>query len=409
MTKTEVLIQAIQRATANHYEPLPIVLSRGAGGWVQDVEGKWYQDWLSCYGAASLGHNHPKLNEAFFRQLEKGLAVCSNAFYHENQFFNARLVDFCGFEKVLCSNSGAEAVESAIKLARKWFSLKHGPKGENKAEIIVAVENFHGRTVTIVSFSSEPLYRFGFGPYTPGFTIVPYGDLDALEQALEESPYPAGVLIEPRQGEGGVHLPPHGYLTGAKKLCHMYDATFMLDEIQTGFGRTGEMFAWQHEGEGAKPDVLILAKTLGSYYPVSAILTDAERMDAVFTPGTHGSTFANNPLACALGMAVLDIFTEEKEFLLSNTRTMGALLLEDLRSIKNPLIKEVRGEGLFIGMEFTPETGRARKFCEALKDCTPGLLCTDAHNLVLRFLPRLGITEDELRLGVQKIKLVLES
>lgn len=414
MTKTEELIREIQGATANHYAPLPIVLSRGDGGWVQDVEGKRYLDWLSCYGAASLGHKHPKLIEAIHRQLETGLLVCSNAFYHENQVFNPRLADFCGFEKMLAANGGVESVETALKLARKWYTvrrgLEHVPEFEDKAEIIVALDNFHGRTISVISFSSEPLYGFGFGPHTPGFKIVPYGDLDALEQAFKESLHPAALLTEPRQGEGGINIPPDGYLTRAKELCHAHDALFMVDEIQTGFARTGTMFAWQHEGESARPDVMIVAKTLGSYYPVSAILASKEIMDAVFTPGTHGSTFGNNPLACAIGLAVLDIFTEEGDAILANVNDKGPRLIEELRTIQNPLIKEVRGEGLFIGIEFLPEAGGAHHFVEALQSLSPdGLLCKEARDNVLRFLPHLYLSDSELEMGVAKIKQVLEA
>lgn len=404
MSKTEELLATIRSATPNHYAALPIVLSRAEGVWVWDVEGKRYFDGLSCYGAASLGHAHPKIVEAIKDQLAKGLLICSTAFYHENQVFNARLAKFCGFDKALCMNSGAEAVETFIKFARKLYEVQGGLK--NNAEIIVAENNFHGRTTTIISFSSEPLYREGFGPYTPGFRIVLYGDIGALERAITGTT--AAVLLEPRQGEGGVIIPYKGYLRDVRRLCTEHGVLLGFDEIQTGFGRTGTLFAWQHEG--AKPDALIIAKTLGSCYPVSALLSSAEKMDAVFTPGTHGSTFGNNPLACAIGMAVLNVFESEKDTLLPKVQKMGAWLAKKLRTIKSPWIKEIRVEGLFLGIELLPEAGGARRFCEALRLMEPvGMLCKETHANVLRFLPPLIVTQKELEWAFERLKEVLEA
>lgn len=412
MTRSEELMEYIKKGTPNHYKPLPIVLSNGDGCWVRDVEGKWYLDMLSCYSALNLGHNNPRIKDAIKQQLDTGLAVCSNAFYHDKQVFNTRLREFSGYDKALVMNTGAEAIETFIKLARKWYHLNRvrvggiGDTREEDAEIIVCKNNFHGRTTTIVSFSSELLYSQGFGPKTPGFRIVPYGDIKALEHAINFRT--AAFLAEVFQGEGGIIIPPEGYIRQAKELCEQKGILFALDEIQTGFGRTGKMFAWQYED--AKPDILILGKSLGSYIPVSAMLTDEEKMNAVFTPGTHGSTFANNPLGCASGLAVLDFFTTEGEKTLRNVRRYGSWFVDKLKTVKSPYIKEVRGRGLFIGIELYPEAGGARRFCEAFSNLEPeGILSKETHENVIRLAPPLIITKPELEWAFERIKDIVEN
>ncbi|OGZ57552.1 MAG: ornithine--oxo-acid transaminase [Candidatus Spechtbacteria bacterium RIFCSPHIGHO2_02_FULL_43_15b] len=412
MTRSGNIIDSIKKGTPNHYQPLPVVLSEGDGCWVKDVAGKSYLDMLSCYSAVNLGYKHPKLTKAITTQLDTGLTACSNAVYNDKQIFNTKLAEFCGYDKALVMNTGAEAVETFIKLARKWRSLNRvrvggiGDTAEDDAEIIVCANNFHGRTTTIISFSSELLYREGFGPQTPGFRIIPYGDIKALEQAINFKT--AAFLVEPIQGEGGINIPPQGYLSEAKQICAQKGVLFALDEIQTGFGRTGKMFAWEHED--AKPDVLILGKSLGSYIPVSAVLADKEKMDAVFTPGTHGSTFADNPLACAIGIAVLEVFSAEGSKLLANVSKNGRWFTKQLKGIKNPHIKEVRGRGLFVGVELLPEAGGARRFCEALVQLKPsGIICKETHKNVIRFAPPLIIAREELEWAVDRIRQVLEN
>ena len=404
MTKSEEIIQEVKRGNANHYNPLSVVLSRADGVWVWDADGKKYMDMLACYSAVNLGHNNPKIRRAIERQLETGLLQCSNAFFNENQVFDSELADFCGFERVLVMNTGAEAVETFIKLARKWFVVGRGG-AEQAAEIIVCENNFHGRTTTIVSFSSDESYRYGFGPHTQGFKIIPDGDLDALERAITSNT--AAFLLEPIQGEGGVIIPPRGYLKKARELCHKNGVLFALDEIQTGFARTGKMFAWEHEN--ARPDVLILGKSLGTALPISAVLASKEVMDAVYTPGTHGSTFANGPLPCAVGRAVLDFFRENSD-LPDRVRDLGNWFMRKLRTIKSPYIQEVRGKGLFVGVELKPEAGGARRFAESLMNLEPvGILCKETHENVIRFVPPLIVTKEELEWAFENIKMVLET
>lgn len=386
---------------AHIYHPLDIVIERGEGIWVYDVEGKKYLDFLSAYSAVSQGHCHPRIYQALIEQAKK-LTLPSRAFRNnQTGLFYKELADLCEMEMVLPMNSGAEAVETAVKTARKWgYMTKHIP--ENKAEIIVCTGNFHGRTTTVISFSSEPQYRKDFGPHTPGFVFIPYGDIDALARAI--TPNTAAFLVEPIQGEGGILIPPKGYLNKVQELCRAQNVLVLMDEIQTGLGRTGKLFAYQHEA-GVKPDVLILGKALsGGFYPVSAVIS-TKAILGNFKPGDHGSTFGANPLACAVGREALKVLIEEK--LPERSAQLGHYFLERLRTIKSKHIKEVRGRGLFIGVELKPEAGGARRFCEALYH--EGLLCKETHEHVIRFAPPLVIERDDLDFAFERIKKVLET
>lgn len=386
---------------AHIYHPLDIVIERGEGIWVYDVDGKKYLDFLSAYSAVSQGHCHPRIHQALVEQARK-LTLPSRAFRNtQTGLFYKELADLCEMEMVLPMNSGAEAVETAVKTARKWgYMTKHIP--ENKAEIIVCNGNFHGRTTTVISFSSEPQYRKDFGPHTPGFVFVPYGDLEALARAI--TPNTAAFLVEPIQGEGGILIPPKGYLSKVQELCRAQNVLVLMDEIQTGLGRTGKLFAYQHE-PGVKPDVLILGKALsGGFYPVSAVVS-SKAILGNFKPGDHGSTFGANPLACAVGREALKVLVEEK--LTERSEQLGHYFLERLRTIKSKHIKEVRGRGLFIGVELKPEAGGARRFCEALYH--EGLLCKETHEHVIRFAPPLVIERADLDYAFERIKKVLET
>lgn len=386
---------------AHIYHPLDIVIERGEGIWVYDVEGKKYLDFLSAYSAVSQGHCHPRIYQALVEQAKK-LTLPSRAFRNDQTgLFYKELADLCEMEMVLPMNSGAEAVETAVKTARKWgYMTKHIP--ENKAEIIVCTGNFHGRTTTVISFSSEPQYRKDFGPHTPGFVFIPYGDIDALARAI--TPNTAAFLVEPIQGEGGILIPPKGYLNKVQELCRAQNVLVLMDEIQTGLGRTGKLFAYQHEA-GVKPDVLILGKALsGGFYPVSAVIS-SQAILGNFKPGDHGSTFGANPLACAVGRAALKVLVEEK--LTERSAQLGHYFLERLRTIQSKHIKEVRGRGLFIGVELKPEAGGARRFCEALY--REGLLCKETHEHVIRFAPPLVIEREDLDFAFERIKKVLET
>lgn len=386
---------------AHIYHPLDIVIERGEGIWVYDVEGKKYLDFLSAYSAVSQGHCHPRIYQALIEQAKK-LTLPSRAFRNnQTGLFYKELADLCEMEMVLPMNSGAEAVETAVKTARKWgYMTKHIP--ENKAEIIVCTGNFHGRTTTVISFSSEPQYRKDFGPHTPGFVFIPYGDIDALARAI--TPNTAAFLVEPIQGEGGILIPPKGYLNKVQELCRAQNVLVLMDEIQTGLGRTGKLFAYQHEA-GVKPDVLILGKALsGGFYPVSAVIS-TKAILGNFKPGDHGSTFGANPLACAVGREALKVLIEEK--LPERSAQLGHYFLERLRTIKSKHIKEVRGRGLFIGVELKPEAGGARRFCEALYH--EGLLCKETHEHVIRFAPPLVIEREDLDFAFERIKKVLET
>lgn len=367
---------------AHNYHPLEVVIEKAEGVWVWDVAGQKYLDCLSAYSALNQGHRHPKIVAALIEQAQK-VTLTSRAFRNDQLGpLYKELHDLTGYDLALPMNSGAEAVETALKLARKWgYAVKGLPA--NQAEIIVAGNNFHGRTITIVSFSSEPLYKEAFGPFTPGFISVPYGDVNAIAQAI--TPNTAAVMIEPIQGEAGVIVPPAGYLKAVAEVCQKNNVLLMADEIQTGLGRTGKLFACDHEG--VRPDVVILGKALGGgVYPVSAVLADKPIL-GLFTPGEHGSTFGGNPLAAASARAALRVIVEEK--LIENAATLGEYFQERLAEIPSPHVKEVRGKGLLIGVELKPEAGGARRFCEALQ--TKGILCKETHDHVIRFAPPLVI------------------
>jgi ornithine--oxo-acid transaminase len=385
--RTSRLIAEAERWGAHNYEPLPVVLERGEGVWVWDVEGRRYLDMLSAYSALNQGHRHPRILAALREQADR-LTLTSRAF-HNDQLgpFLAELCTLAGYEKALPMNTGAEAVETAIKAARKWAYERKGVPAD-RAEIVVCEGNFHGRTTTIVGFSSEPKYREGFGPFGPGFRLVPYGDVAALAAALR--PETAAFLVEPIQGEAGVVVPPEGYLRAAAELCRERGVLLVADEIQTGLGRTGRMFAC--EWEGVRPDIMVLGKALGGgVYPVSAVLADAAIMD-VFTPGTHGSTFGGNPLAAAVGRASLRVIVEER--LADRANEVGSWFMAELAGIRSPHIAEVRGRGLLIGVVIRRESGPARAFCEALM--RRGILAKETHEQVVRFAPPLIVTREQL-------------
>jgi ornithine--oxo-acid transaminase len=383
---------------AKNYKPLDVVLERGEGIWVWDVEGKRYLDFLSAYSAVNQGHAHPKILKAMVDQASK-LPLTSRAFRNDQYPLMAKeLCELTGFEKMLPMNSGAEAVETAIKAARKWgYKVKGVPEGQ--AEIIVCEGNFAGRTTTIISFSDEPQYKDGFGPFTPGFVNVPFGDADALAAAI--TPNTVAFIVEPIQGEGGVIVPPDGYLKRVRQLCDENNVLLVTDEVQSGLGRTGKLFAQNHEG--VRADIVTIGKALsGGFYPVSAMLADKKVMD-VFNPGDHGSTFGGNPLAAAVARAALKVLVEEN--LIENANEMGEYLMGRLRRIESPHIKEVRGKGLLIGVELFPEAGGARRFCEALKD--EGLLCKETHDNVVRFAPPLTIKKEDIDWAMERIEKVL--
>ena len=392
--RTEEFIKLEDKLGAHNYKPLDVVLTKGAGVWVWDVEGKKYLDCLSAYSAVNQGHCHPRIMEAMVEQASK-LTLTSRAFRNDQlAFFYQELCELTNSHKVLPMNSGAEAVESAIKTVRKWgYEVKGVPRGQ--AEIIVCSENFHGRTLSIVSFSTDPKSRDGFGPFTPGFNVVPFGDIDAFEQAI--TPNTVGFMVEPIQGEAGVIIPPNGYLKAAKALCEKHNVILVLDEIQTGLGRTGKLLAEEHEGIEA--DLTLVGKALsGGFYPVSAVLSNTEVMD-VLQPGEHGSTFGGNPLGCAVARTALKVLVEEK--MVENSEKMGALFLEKLQQIDNSLIKEVRGRGLMIAMELSKEAGGARQYCLKLKE--NGLLCKETHDHIIRFAPPLIITKEQVEWAVDNI------
>jgi ornithine--oxo-acid transaminase len=398
MMKTEEYIALEDQYGAHNYHPLDVVIDRGEGVWVWDVEGKKYLDCLSAYSALNQGHVHPKLVDALTKQAQK-VTLTSRAFRNvQLPLLYKQISEISGYDMALLMNSGAEAVETAVKLARKWaYQVKKVP--QNEAEIIVAVGNFHGRTTTIISFSTEPSYKQDFGPFTPGFVAVPYGDADAFEAAI--TPNTAAILIEPLQGENGVIIPPDGYLPKLKALCEEHQILFMADEIQTGLGRTGKMFACDHQG--VRPDVVVIGKALsGGFYPVSAVLADKELM-SLFRPGQHGSTFGGNPLGAAVSRAALEIIVEEN--LVENSARMGEYFMDQLEEINSPHIQEVRGQGLLIGVELKQAAGGARRFCEALMH--EGILCKETHDHVIRFAPPLIIKSAEIDWAMPKIRAVL--
>ncbi len=384
---------------AHNYHPLDIVIARGKGVWVWDVEGKKYLDFLSAYSAVNHGHCHPRLVKVLKDQGEK-LTLTSRAFRNDQWPLLAKeLCELTDYEMVLPMNSGAEAIETAIKAARKWAYQKKGVP-QDQAEIIACSNNFHGRTVTIISFSTEPLYRKDFGPFTPGFVIVPYGDARALEAAIK--PNTAAFLVEPIQAEAGIIMPPEGYLKKAKEICERDNILFIADEIQTGLGRTGKLFACEYEE--VKPDILVIGKSLaGGCYAISAVLSPREIL-GLFKPQEHGTTFGANPLACALAREAIRVLTEEK--LVENSAELGNYFLEKLKTIKSKHIKEVKGRGLLIGMELKQEAGGARRFCEDLKE--EGLLCKETREHVIRFAPPLIIKRDDLDWAFEHINQVFE-
>jgi len=392
------LMELAETYGAHNYKPLPVVIDRAEGVYVFDREGKRYMDFLSCYSALSHGHRHPKVIAAAIEQMGK-VTLTSRAFHNaEMGPMLKELCEYTGMEMALPMNTGAEAVETALKAVRKWAYLKKGiPRYE--AEIIVCANNFHGRTVSVVSFSTEPLYREDFGPFTPGFKVIPYGDLKALEEAITQKT--AAFLVEPIQGEAGVILPPDGYLRAVREVTRQHGVLLVADEIQTGFGRTGKRFACEHEG--VKPDLMTLGKALGGgVYPVSAVVGSREVL-GLFRPGEHGSTFGGNPLACAVARAAMRVLDEEG--LVSRSAVLGAYLLERLASIRSRHIKEVRGRGLFIGMELHKEAKGARRFCEALM--AEGLLCKETHEDVIRFAPPLVITKEQIDWAVGRVEAVM--
>jgi ornithine--oxo-acid transaminase len=391
-------IEAERRYSARNYDPLPVVLARGQGAHLFDTAGRRYIDMMSAYSAASHGHGHPRILNALTEQAHR-LAVPSRAYYNDRLGpFLAELCRLTGLDAALPMNTGAEAVETAIKAARRWgYRVKGVPR--DQASIIVADGNFHGRTTTIVGFSSEPAYRDGFGPFAPGFRGVPFGDLAAMERAL--TPETVAVLIEPIQGEAGIIVPPAGWLKEVRQLCSANHILLLLDEVQSGLGRTGAWFAFQHEG--IAPDGLILGKALGGgVLPVSAFVGRREVMD-VFTPGSHGSTFGGNPLAAAVGLEALRIIADEG--LVERSRVLGTHMLGRLRALRSPVLKEVRGQGLWAGAEIDPRLARARDVCERLLG--KGVLSKETHDTVVRLAPPLVIARADLDWALDRFEEVI--
>lgn len=389
------LIALEDRYGAHNYHPLDVVIERASGAWVQDAEGHRYLDFLAAYSAVNQGHCHPAIHKAMCEQAEK-VTLTSRAFRNDQLPLLYRdLHDLTGFEMALPMNSGAEAVETALKAARKWATQVKGiPEG--RAEIIVASNNFHGRTISIVGFSSDEQYRHGFGPFPTGFRTVKFGDAEALRSAI--TPNTCAFLVEPIQGEAGILIPPAGYLREIAAICRENNVLLMLDEIQSGLGRTGKMFAYEHEG--VRPDVLIVGKALGGgFYPISAVLSSAEVL-GVFRPGDHGSTFGGNPLACAIARAALKVIVDEQ--LPKRSAELGGYAMDYLKGIKSPHVVEVRGKGLWIGIELNTA---ARPFCEALKE--RGVLCKETHEHVIRLAPPLVISKEDLEFGLRQVRAVL--
>ncbi|MBN9655806.1 ornithine--oxo-acid transaminase [Halobacillus sp. GSS1] len=389
------IIDQTQEYGAKNYHPLPIVISKAEGVWVEDPEGNRYMDMLSAYSAVNQGHRHPKIIQALTDQANR-VTLTSRAF-HNDQLgpWYEKICKLTNKEMALPMNTGAEAVETAIKAARRWaYDVKKVE--EDQAEIIACTGNFHGRTMTAVSLSSEKEYKRGFGPMLPGIKLVPYGDIEALKEAITENT--AGFMLEPIQGEAGIVMPPEGFLKEAYEVCKENNVLFIADEIQAGLGRSGKMFAC--DWENVSPDMLILGKALGGgVFPISCVVANREVL-GVFNPGSHGSTFGGNPLGCAVSVASLEVIEEEK--LAERSLKLGNYMMQELKSIDNPKIKEVRGKGLFIGVEMTEP---ARKYCEELKE--KGLLCKETHENVIRFAPPLVIEQDDLDWAISQIKAVL--
>jgi ornithine--oxo-acid transaminase len=398
--KTQQFIELEEQYGAHNYHPLDVVIERAEGVWVHDVDGNKFLDCLSAYSAVNQGHVHPRILDAMLTQAKK-VTLTSRAFRNDQlPLFYKELAEFSGYEMSLPMNSGAEAVETAIKLARKWaYRVKGVPR--HQAEIITVEGNFHGRTTTIISFSTEPLYKEDFGPFTPGFVTVPYGDAEAFEKAI--TPNTAAISVEPIQGEAGVVIPPAGYLKKVAEICKKHNVLLIVDEIQTGLCRTGKKFAYMHE-EGVRPDMVIIGKALsGGFYPISAVLADTELM-GLFQPGEHGSTFGGNPLAAAIGRAAVAVLRDEK--LDERANELGNYFMEHLSEIPSKHVKEVRGRGLLIGVELHPSAGGARRFCEALK--ARGILAKETHDHVIRFAPPLIIDKADIDWALPKIGEVLQ-
>ena len=395
---TQEIIAVENRLGAKNYKPLDVVLERGQGIWVWDVEGNRYMDCLAAYSAVNQGHCHPRIVGVLKAQAEK-LCITSRAFRNDQlSMFYQELCEMTKSHMVLPMNSGAEAVETVIKAVRKWGYKVKGV-AEGKAEILVCENNFHGRTLTIVGFSTEEQYQDGFGPFTPGFKAIPFGDARALEESITENT--VAFLVEPIQGEAGVIVPPDGYLKKIREICTRHNVALVLDEIQTGLGRTGKLLAEEHEGIEA--DVTLIGKALsGGCYPVSAVLSNAEVL-GVFLPGDHGSTFGGNPLGCAVAREALKVLKEEN--LIENAALMGDYFQDQLRKINSPYVKDIRGKGLLIGVELKHEMGGARAFCEKLMKL--GLLCKETHEHVIRFAPPLVVTREEIDWALERIRKVL--
>jgi ornithine--oxo-acid transaminase len=394
-THAQAFIDLEERYGAHNYHPLDVVIERGEGVWVYDVDGRKYLDCLAAYSAVNQGHCHPRIMQAVVEQVKR-VTLTSRAFRNDQLPLLYKLLhDLTGYDMSLPMNSGAEAVETAVKAARKWgYTVKGIPK--DRAEIIVCANNFHGRTTTVISFSTDEQYRDGFGPLTPGFVVIPYGDAAALEAAI--TPNTAAFLVEPIQGEAGIVIPPAGFLKQAEALCRANRVLFICDEIQAGLGRTGRLFA--HQWEDVRPDMVIIAKALsGGYYPISAVLADKAVL-GVFKPGDHGSTFGGNPLACAVARTALQVLVDEK--LVERSAELGEYFLEKLRAISSPVVKEIRGRGLWIGVELTVA---ARPYCERLMQ--EGMLCKETHDHVIRLAPPLVITREEIDWAVDKLMKVL--
>jgi ornithine--oxo-acid transaminase len=396
---TQLYIDLEERFGAHNYHPLDVVITRGEGVWVYDVEGNRYLDCLSAYSALNQGHVHPKILQAMLEQAKR-LTLTSRAFRNDQlPLFYKELSDLTGYDMALPMNSGTEAVETALKLARKWaYQVKGIPRYQ--AEIITAQNNFHGRTISIISFSTESLYRDDFGPFTPGFVEVPFGDVQAIARAI--TPHTAAVMLEPIQGEAGVNIPPDGYLRQVSDCCTQNKVLFIADEIQTGLGRTGKLFAYEHES--VRPDLVIIGKALsGGFYPVSAVIGSADLL-GLFQAGEHGSTFGGNPLGMAIARAALRVLVEEN--MIENSAKMGEYFYEQLSEITSPHVKEVRGKGLMIGVELHSQAGGARRFCEAL--LAEGILAKETHENVIRFAPPLIIDRTTIDWALPRIRKVMK-
>lgn len=395
MLLSQKIIQDTDKSSAGNYKRYPVALVKGDGVWVWDAEGNRYLDMLSAYSAVNMGHSHPRIVAAIKRQAENLCVISGNFYNDKHAILVKQLTELCGKERVLLSSGGVESVETALKIARKWGFLKKGTP--DCPEILVSDKNFHGRTITAISCSPVAKYQYGFGPITSGFRAIPFGDSEALERSIDENTI--AFLVEPIAGEGGVHVPPLGYLMEAERICRKHNILLILDEIQTGFGRTGADFAFQHEF--VNPDILILGKSLGGGLPVSAVLADSNIMD-VIGPGDHGSTFGGNPICCAAAIESLKILKEEK--LSEKAVQAGFYLRQGLKNIKSPYIKEVRGKGLFLGVELTDDSCGPRLLCEDL--AREGVLTTYARDNVVRFTPPLIINKQELDWGLERIKKV---